>query len=151
MKKFLLAGLFLMTSAFAGEVVIHEAELARMPMNAMIDSRFQIDNSTGAGSVTVSVVESVMIPGPTYCDAYGRCYPQPPIPSTRTVHKKTVAVEGLSLQGDRFVYAGAEGDIECGTYKRSPVLNRWTIYLSGNCEVRESLNGRKLTVTFVTK
>lgn len=158
MKK-LLALLVLSTSlAHAAEVTVLEAELMQTSSTDMVDTRFQVDRTTGEGKVTVTVSRQEYnhfpeYPGPMGCDMYGRCYPNQwnRMPVIVTVFDKTVAVEGLALHGDRVIYAAAEGDVDCGKLGVSRVLRKPTIFLTGNCKLNGKIRGHKLTVTLKTK
>ena len=85
------------------------------------------------------------------CSRYGFCLPRP-IPRTRTLFADTVEVEGLSLLGNRLVYAAETGDIDCGLYGTTYVLRIPALYLNGNCTTKGTLDRRgNLKVTLTTK
>lgn len=165
MKKLLLASLILGTSlVHAATITVLETMVVGARSNDNVDTRFQLDTTTGQGSVKVTVTTEEYDTwngggwnggGWGGCSPYGGCIPRPiptPIPRIRTLFTDTVEVAGLSLMGDRVVYAAETGDIECGTFGYSNVLRIPTIYLNGNCTTRGTLDRRgNLKVTMITK
>ena len=164
MKKLLIATMIL-GSAFAqaATVTVLETTVLTARSGDRIDDRFYIDTTTGQGSVTVTVTREEYNPwdnqwpggGWTNCTPYGGCIPRPmprPMPTIRTIFDTKVEVTGLALHGDRIVYAGTNGDVECGTFGYSSVLRRPTIYLSGKCTLNSYIDrDGRLTTTMTTK
>jgi hypothetical protein len=164
MKKLLIASLVLASALVnAATITVLETSVVMARSNDMVSTKFFMDTTTGEGFAKVSVTQEDWTHTGPYdgpwggwhnCSPYGGCFPRP-MPQTpiyRTIFNKTVAIEGLKLHGQRIVFAGAEGDVECGTLGSSRVFNRPTLFLNGNC----SLNGKvdrnsKLTVNFVTR
>ena len=156
MKKLILAFLVLSVSiVHAAEVTILEAEVPRLEsFNTMVDSRFQMNQSTGEGFVQVTVTENRPQWGGGHYDQWGRHYPhrtEMPV----VVFQDTVKVDGLMLMNDEVVYHGTEGDVICGKMGLSRIFKRPTIYLNGNCKLTGRLSGRtfqkKVIVTLKTK
>jgi hypothetical protein len=163
MKKFLLAALVLVsTVAFAGETVTVLDQQLSGSGNYMtsVDARFQVDQDTAEGFVDVTVTEERPdyggYNGGMFCDQWGRCYPRRmPMPMPVVIFSQKVKVEGLMLMGDKVMYHGAEGNVECGTLGVSRVFRRPTIYLNGNCKLSGNVTGNyrntRVVVTLKTK
>ncbi len=143
MKKFVIALLALSTSlAFAAEVQILDAALPVMDSyNSSVDARFQMDTTTGEGSVVVSVSELRWTHMGGGYDQWGRWYPGNRMEMPVIIFKQSVKVEGLALHGDQVIYAGRDGDVNCGRLGQSSVLRRPTIYLSGKCKLSGKVTG----------
>lgn len=156
MKKIISAFLaFTSATAFAATVEIMEANLPMMSTyDASVDARFQMDTRSGEGSVVVTVTEMRWQDMGGYYDQWGRWYPNR-VNMPVTVFKDTVKVEGLSLHGDQVIYAGEEGDVNCGRLGQSTVLRRPTIYLTGNCKLSGKISGNwssaRVNVIMTTK
>jgi hypothetical protein len=154
--KFIVALLALgLSSAFAADIQIMEAALTHVSAyDTQVEARFQMDKTTGEGSVVVNVTEMRWTTMGGYCDQWGRCYPQR-VNMPVTVMRESVKVEGLALHGDQVIYAGAEGDVNCGRLGQSSVLRRPTIFLTGNCKlsgrVTGNLNNARVNVIMTTK
>ncbi len=156
MKTLILAFLVLSVSiVHAAEVTVLEAEVPRLEsFNTMVDSRFQMNQSTGEGFVRVTVTENRPHWGGGHYDQWGRHFPhRTEIPVL--VFQDTVKVDGLMLMNDEVVYHGAEGDVVCGKMGLSRIFKRPTIYLNGNCKLTGRLSGpsyhKKVIVTLKTK
>lgn len=162
--KLLLASLMLVASlAHAGtSQTILDVTIIGVDRSDFVDAKFYMNETTGEGFANVSVTEMVVRPwndnrfpgGWTHCTPYGGCIPTPgprPLPEYRTVYEKTVAIPGLSLHGDRVVFAGANGDVECGHMGYTRVLRNRAIFLNGNCSLTTSVRNSQLTVNFNTK
>lgn len=160
MKKLILAALVLVSAAVhAAEVTVLEAKLPMLQYGrALVDARFHMDLNTheGFAKVTVSEQRFVSYPGGHY-DSSGRWYPSPgrQVPEMVLVYKTTAKIENLMLMGDKVIYHGAEGDVECGTVGESRIFRKPIIYLSGRCElvgtvISDRFND-KLVVTLKTK
>ncbi len=154
MKKFIALLVFSMASAFAAEVQIMDAALPMITGSSSVDARFQVDKTTGEGSVVVSVSEMRWTDMGSYCDQWGRCYPNR-VNMPVMIFKDSVKVEGLALHGDQVIYAGAEGDVNCGRLGQSTVLRRPTIYLTGKCKLSSKVTGNwnsaRVNVKMITK
>lgn len=151
MKKFILAILVLSASlVHAGEVTVLDVEYTRGLYNTRIDARFFMDKATTEGFANVTVTEDHYVytgngpwgpwggpMGPTY-------YPV-------VILKDSVKIDGLMLMGDKVIYHGAEGDVNCGTLGESRILKRPTLYLTGKCQLQARIRGHRLTVKLVTK
>lgn len=152
MKKFILAILVLGVSvANAAEVTVLETTYTRGFYRTFVNSTFQVNPTTLEGSASVVVSEEHYIPRP---GPIGYPYPAPyPGPSYYTVvtFQDQVKIDGLMLMGDRVVYHGAEGNVDCGRYGKSRVFKLPTIFLNGNCELKSSIRNQKLTVKLITK
>lgn len=159
------------TLAFAAEVPVLDTEirLNRNFYRTDVDARFQMDTSNGEGFVKVSVSQerTVVIynrfpsPYPGHYPFPGGRYPYPDhrFPETRTerlrVFEDMVRVEGLSLVGDKVIYQGEEGEVDCGTLGVSRVFKVPTIYLTGNCKltarVVETSSQSRVVIKLITK
>ncbi len=130
-----------MGSAFAADIQILDADLPTISSyDAQVDARFQMDTTTGEGSVVVTVSEMRWTNMGGYYDQWGRYYPRN-VRMPVLVMKDSVKVEGLALHGDQVIYAGAEGDVNCGRLGLSTVLRRPTIFLTGNCKLSGRVTG----------
>lgn len=155
MKKFIALLVLSMASAFAAEVQIMDEALPIMSsFNSSVDSRFQVDKTTGEGSVVVTVSEQRWTDMGSMCDQWGRCYPNR-VNMPYIVFSKSAKVEGLSLHGDQIIYAGEAGDVNCGRLGESSVLRRPTIFLSGKCKLSSKITGNwstsRVNVMMTTK
>lgn len=154
MKKFVIALAFSMARAFAAEVQIMDTAVPVLMSHATADSRFQMDSTTGEGSVVVTVTEQRWTEMGGYYDQWGRYYPNR-VSMPVVVFKDSVRVEGLALHGDQVIYAGRDGDVNCGRLGQSSVLRRPTIFLTGKCKLKSKLTGNwnnsRITVTMTTK
>lgn len=163
MKMFIMTALLLSSFvANAAEVNVLEADIRVFDtFRTHVDSRFHIDTNTNEGYVKVSVREDQIIynggNSGGYYDQYGRWHPIPTPPQTTSINimNKTVKVEGLSLVGNKVIYQGAEGEVDCGTMGVSRVFKVPTLYLNGNCKLESDLvhtrTGSKVVVTLITK
>jgi hypothetical protein len=139
MKKFILALMLVCTGIVnAAEVtVMNENFLGIGSSLAIVDARFQIDQTTGEGFVKVTVTQESPGRGGWY-DQYGRWYPnRMPIPVV--VFQETAKIDGLTLVGDQVIYQGTEGDVDCGKMGVSRVFKKPTFYLNGNCKLSGSI------------
>ncbi|MES2526352.1 MAG: hypothetical protein V4598_04670 [Bdellovibrionota bacterium] len=156
MKVFIVSLLaFSMASAMAAEVQIMDAALPLINSNqSSATAKFQVDKTTGEGSVSVSVSEMRWTDFGGGYDQWGRWYPNR-VNMPVVIFSDSVNVEGLSLHGDQVIYAGRDGDVNCGRLGQSSVLRRPTIYLTGNCKLTTKITGTwstaRLQVTMTTK
>lgn len=152
MRNLLLALIVLTSSvAFGAEVRVLETKVRTFDP-AYSNAKFHMDTDTMEGFAKITVTEERWMPGQTWCDQWGRCRHERPIPMPRTVFSETVKIEGLMLVGEDIIFSGAEGDVNCGVLKPSRVFKVPTIYLNGNCSLESRLDRRdNLTVDFVTK
>lgn len=155
MKFFLiLSTLFASIAAQAETITIYQENVASRLGLLQADSKFYMDTDTRQGNVTVSVTETWFdtIPGGTRCDRWG-CYPDIPrrVPRTNTLVGKTIPVDGLELVGKEMIYYSELGEVKCGTLGTSRVLRRPTLYLTGNCVLRESVRGNQVIVSLQIK
>ena len=156
MKSLVIALIALSASAFAAEVQIMDAALPSInTFDASVDARFQMDTTTGEGSVAVSVSEMRWTEFGGGYDQWGRWHPGNRVNMPVQVFKKQVKVEGLALHGDQVIYAGRDGDVNCGRLGQSSVLRRPTIYLTGNCKLSGTVTGNwnnsRVNVIMTTK
>lgn len=156
MKKLILAALVLCTSmVYAAEVVVMNEEIRLMSNNfTSVDARFHMDQTTGEGFVKVTVTEERQEYGGVMCDHYGRCFPQR-MPMPYVIFEDSAKIEGLMLMGDKVVFHGAEGDVDCGKMGVSRVFKKPTLFLNGNCKLSGRVSGRfndsKVVVVLKTK
>ena len=156
MKLMILVGLFSLTSMlYASEVTILESSLTRVQNSYQtVNTRFQVNQTTGQGFVEVTVLENRYTwnhhyPGP----GRGGRHPHPmPQPVPTVIYQNKVAVEGLMLMGDKLIYRDVDKDVDCGTLGLSRIFKRPTIYLTGNCKLTGKVDRRRnLSVTLMTK
>jgi hypothetical protein len=161
MKKLLALCLSLAAfSAFAETITVYQTRISSIGGNLSVDESFQMDEDTKQGYVRVNVSETRYeydpFPGPMGCDQWGRCYPggynRMPVPRTYSVLNDTVKVNGLVLNGEKVLFEGREGTVECGHMGYTRVLRRRAIFLSGNCNLSSYIsNNGTLTVSLKTK
>jgi hypothetical protein len=158
MKKFFVAALVLCSAVVnASEVTVLDSAIDLVgDYPTIAEARFQMDRSSGEGFVKVSVMQERQVirydhyygrdfPGSGYPYPYPGDYrmPMPQVHFERfNVFSDMVKVDGLALVGDKVMYQGAEGEVECGTLGVSRVLKVPTIYLSGKCQLTSKVNGR---------
>lgn len=149
MKKLLIASLVLCVSAAqAADINILDVFIPLARTYDSVNSSFQMNTSTGAGSVRVTVTEQRMDPFPPFPGGcrptpYGGCIPDGrpmPMPTPYIVFDEMVPVAGLRLENKKVIYDGENGAVDCGTLGYSRILKIPTIYLSGNCSLINSLN-----------
>lgn len=142
MKKLIVSLLALsMSSAFAADIQIMDTELPLINASqSSATAKFQVDKTTGEGSVSVSVSEMRWTDFGGGYDQWGRWYPNR-VNMPVVVFTGSEKVEGLTLMGDQVIYAGAEGDVNCGRLGQSSVLRRPTIFLTGNCKLTTKITG----------
>lgn len=142
MKSLVIALLAISASAFAADIQIMDAKLPMInSYDSSVDARFQMDTTTGEGSVVVTVSEMRWTQMPGGYDQWGRYYPGQRVNMPVVVFKDSAKVEGLALHGNQVIYAGRDGDVNCGRLGQSSVLRRPTIYLSGNCKLNGKVTG----------
>lgn len=159
MKLMILLGLFSLTSMLhASEVTVLESSLTRVQNSYQtVNTRFQVNQTSGQGFVEVTVFENRYTwnhhyPGPNYPGpGRGGHYPMPqPVPTV--IYQNKVAVEGLMLMGNKLIYHDVAEDVECGNLGLSRIFKRPTLYLTGNCKLTGKVDRRKnLSVTLITK
>ena len=166
MKKFFVAALVLCSAVVnAAEVTVLDKSIILMNTYRTIpDARFQMDKASGEGFVKVTVEQERQTviynypgsyPGPHYPGRYP--YPgdhrMPQVITERfTVFEDMVKVEGLALVGDKVMYHGVEGAVDCGTMGVSRVFKVPTIYLNGNCKLTSRIaNYSRVVVKLQTK
>lgn len=150
MKKFLLAILVLSASLVnAAEVTVLDVEYNRGFFNTRTEARFFIDKNTTEGFANVTVTEDHYV----FIDHnWGRWGgPMGPTIQPVVVFKTSAKIENLMLMGDKVIYHGAEGDVDCGTLGESRILKRPTLYLTGKCQLQSRIRGQRLTVKLITK
>ena len=155
MKKFFIAALVLATTVVnAAEITVLEAQLPTVDgRSTMTDTRFYINTKTMEGFAKVSVSEQryVYTDGCTW-DASGRCFPsRHRTPVIEVIFQETVKIDNLMLMGDKVIFHGAEGDVDCGTMGVSRVLKVPTLYLSGNCQLTSRVVGTRNNSKIVVK
>ncbi len=156
MKKFVIALFALGTlSAFAAEITVMDSALPMISSyDAMVSARFQMDRATSEGSVVVTVTENRWTDMGGSYDQWGHYYPRR-VNMPVVVFNESAKVEGLALQGDQVVYAGRDGDVNCGRLGESSVLHRPTIFLTGKCKLSGRVTGNwsnsRVNVTLTTK
>lgn len=143
--KLLAFVLVLMTSsmAFSAETIrIVEDEIPNGPFYARSDAKFYMDSDTSLGYAQVSVTEEIQV---TYWETVCTSHPRHPAPichrvprtqtEYRTIYNHTELIPNLVLEGNKMVYHGEEGTVECGTLGTSRVFRRPTLYLNGKCKL----------------
>lgn len=159
MKLMILLSLFsLSTLVHATEVTVLESRLSRTeaPFQS-VEARFQINQTTGQGYADVTVIENRYTWGHHYP---GYPYPGPgwgghhpiPQPTPTVIYRNKVAIEGLTLVGNKLMYQDTSEEVDCGTLGVSRVFKRPTIYLTGNCKLVGRVDRRNhLSVVLITK
>lgn len=155
MKFFLiLSTLFVSIAAQAETITIYQDNVASRIGQLQAHSKFFMNTETNQGNVIVNITENWFdyTPGGRICDRWG-CYPDIPnrTPRVRTLVRKTIPVEGLELVGNEMIYYSELGEVNCGTLGTSRVLRRPTLYLTGNCVLKESIRGNQVIVSLQIK
>ncbi|MBY0515441.1 MAG: hypothetical protein K2P81_00930 [Bacteriovoracaceae bacterium] len=174
MKNLMISLIVLSASAFAHATTMTVLE-TNLPVTRgfqSVDTKFYIDTDMKEGFAKVAVSEqiTVYVQECNYGGGYGGGYPIPgrggygggypgPIPYCRTIPQTQyrsiltdkVKIEGMTMNGDDVIFQGAEGDVVCGTMKKSRVFRVPTLYLSGKCDLNGTIRNNMLTVTFRTK
>jgi hypothetical protein len=127
--------------AFAADIPVMDAALPVMSnYDSDVDARFQMDRESGEGSVVVTVSEMRWTDMGGSYDQWGHYYPHR-VMMPVVIFRESAKVEGLALHGDQVIYAGRDGDVNCGRLGTSTVFNRPTIYLTGNCKLSGAISG----------
>lgn len=155
MKKFILLSLVLTSfTAFATEVItILDTRIAPSYEMHTTSSKFYVDTKSGLGYAKVAVdeIQREVFPGPVRCDEFG-CYPdRQPTQITRRVFSEQVMIAKLRLENKEMIYTTEDGEVNCGRLGTSRIFKIPTIYLSGKCVLRETLNYDRLKVTLTIK
>ncbi len=152
MKKLFAAFVLLSQVAVAGELVVFEKALSELPTFQSTDSIFQVNKQTSEGYIRLvasRLQRRRLCSGPV---GERDCMPDLWM---EAVFAEDVIVPDLRLEGDKLIYRGPMGSIECATLGRSRVLRRPTLFLSGACQSKEEVlwkNGvQVLQLKFVTK
>ncbi|HXH74699.1 MAG TPA: hypothetical protein VNJ08_07020 [Bacteriovoracaceae bacterium] len=139
MKKIVLVALMLTASlTYASEVTVLEAELPYVKGLVAAGARFAANADRSQGYVNVSVTELTSNDGPDV-----------PTQTMAIIFNKNVKVDGLEIVGDKVMYQGTEGAVECGTLGFTRVFKKPTIYLTGNCKIKADVyrhNGKHTVV-----
>jgi hypothetical protein len=153
MKMIIAALIFSAAVAKAAGHPVLEAALPRLSHHAKVSTSFYMDSESLEGHAEVKVVEERLRTIPGGCQLHD-CNPGD-VYSYRTIFTQTVKIEGLEVVGDKVMYHGAEGAIDCGTFGRSRILRRRTLFLSGNCSLEGQIlrkgQGHAVLVTLETK
>lgn len=150
MKLFVLA-LALMTSsfAFATEIVRVLEDVIPNTRNFTTSSaKFYMDKASSLGYAQVEVSETYEVThwvdhcvsnaDPRFPRVF--CQRVPRIEHrTRTIYEHTELIPNLVLEGDKMVFNGQDGAVECGTLGTSRVFKRPTLYLNGKCELKSKV------------
>lgn len=161
----LLAFLFvLMTStmAFSAETVrVVSDSIPNTPYYTRSDAKFYMDQGSSLGYAQVEVTEEMQVTRwETVCNGpYDPRFPHPgcrQYPRTyteyRTIYQHTELIPNLVLEGNKIVYNGEAGAVECGTLGESRVFRRPTLYLNGKCSLKSAVirdrADRKVIVDF---
>lgn len=161
MKRIILAASLISNFAFADSIKVFETQLLGSDASTdKVVTKIKIDPVTGEGKVAINLERLIFEDMRDYltinCSPYG-CTPFDWTYSSgrfreAVVYSQVVGVEGLSLHGNRIVYSGKSGDVECGVVKPSRFLKIPKIRLNGNCEVSgKLLKDGILSVSLITK
>ena len=155
MKKFILLTLVLTSfTAMATEVItILDTRIQPSYEMQTTSSKFYVDTKSGQGYAKVAVDEfqREVFPGPVRCDEFG-CYPdRQPTRIARRVFNQQVMIVNLRIENKEMIYSTENGDVNCGRLGTSRIFKIPTIYLSGKCVLRETLNYDRLRVTLTIK
>lgn len=142
-------------SVAAERITVLEDQITRAGYNLEPYAKFYMDTETGIGyaDVTVDLITFTWVPGRGHCDRFG-CYGggSTRVPMRNRIYSNRVEVPGLNLIDKQMIYTSTEGEINCGKLGRSRWLRRSTLFLSGNCKLRTTLDRRgNLTATFIVK
>lgn len=158
MKKFVLLSCFISTCTLAESVKVLEVQIPEASQSDKATKTFRIDETTGEGSIDVKIEhlewETTQDLSPVSCYPTS-CVPNHGIdihPVYKTIFTERVQVEGLMVHGDRFIYSGKSGDVNCGKLKQSRVFKTPTIHLNGKCKISSKLDRKgNLSVNLNTK
>ncbi len=141
-------------NAFADITEIYQTRIARGYDLVQADAKFYMDQVTGQGYAKLNVTETYYrySPPTSRCDQYG-CHTVPGhrIPTTRTILRETIEIEGLTITDNLITFSHNHKEINCGKLGRSRVLRRPTIYLTGNCKLNTYIRHDLLTLDLITK
>lgn len=149
---------YLASVAQAAEITVLESKLTNtQSYYQSVDTRFQINQTTGQGYAEVTVFEDRYPLGSQYPGSH---YPGPgwngrhgmPQPIPTVIYQNKIAIEGLILVGDKLIYQDVSGDVDCGTLGVSRIFKRPTIFLTGLCKLSGKVDRKRhLSVTLITK
>lgn len=127
-------------------------------------AKFHMDRESSLGFAVIEVTEEYeVVRWETVCN--GSHDPRRPspichqVPRTvreyRTIYNHTEQIPNLVLEGDKMIYHGSTGAVDCGTLGLSRVFRRPTLYLTGNCNLNSHIlfdrADKKVVVDFVAK
>lgn len=150
MKLLALLFLFVTSSSFAAESIrLIEDNIPYTRGYTKSTANFFMDRDSSLGFAQVSVTEEYQVtrwetvcPSPTPRQPNPICHSVPRTSTEyRTIYNHTELIPNLVLEGDKMIYHGNNGAVDCGTLGLSRVFRRPTIYLSGKCK----LTSRTLT------
>jgi hypothetical protein len=152
MKLILLFFIFCTSMVQASEILLFDVLDNDLPYFNTSSEIFQVNTTNNQGLIRLSLTHEQ-----THLRCTGRKEEREcnEVTTTQTVLKKDFNVEGLSLEGDKLVYRGIEGAVECATFGESRVFHVPTLYLSGNCQADAKVvtinRVNHLQVKFITK
>ncbi|MBT4791214.1 MAG: hypothetical protein HON90_06555 [Halobacteriovoraceae bacterium] len=156
MKYLLILSILLFSFLAQAETInVFTGDVSRTFGLIQTSSKFFMNTTTTQGYVDVSVDEITYDHtdiGHTVCNQFG-CHTNgsTPIPTIYNLIQTRVLVENLKLVGKEMIYLGENGEVKCGNLGTSRVLRRPTLYLTGNCILRERIQGNQVTVTLQIK
>ncbi len=152
MKNFFALMLLISQVAFAGELVVFEKPIFEMPTFQDSDAIFQVNQTTSEGYLRLTasrLQRRRLCSGPV---GERDCLPDLWM---EVVFSQNVAVPDLRLEGDKLIYRGPMGSVECATLGRSRVFRRPTLFMSGACEAKTAVVKKDgfsvLQLKFITK
>lgn len=172
MKLFALVFALMTSSAFAFENVRVLEDVIPHYSNRTLTSsaKFQMDKSSTLGYAVVEVTEQYNVtywetichhpspaPGPGRGPVPGPICRQVPRTHTEynTIYQHSELIPNLVLEGNKIVYQGENGNVECGTLGTSRVFRRPTLYLNGKCTLESKVvrdrADKKVIVDFKVK
>lgn len=162
--KSLLLSLALMASSFsfASETVrVLENGIPHSTNYTTSSAKFFMDKASSLGYAQVEVSEHYqVIHWVDHCVSNGdprfpRVFCQR-VPRTeeriRTIYEHTELIPNLVLEGDKIIYNGENGAVDCGKLGVSRVFKRPTLYLNGKCQLQSKIEfdraDKKVVVDF---
>ena len=132
--KFLALLLLTISSAFAGETVIFQAKLSSLPSYDLMDTLYNFEHAPQVRAWVV-MEDQDMSDHPSYDRVFSEFFP----------------IEGLSLENDKLIYRGSEGEILCGEMGVGRIIRRPHMILNGRCVLTSRYAGDDLQIIFITR
>lgn len=143
MKLLALFCLMMASSSYAESIKVVDANIPFTRGSTLAQAEFYMDTESSLGYAKVKVQEETQETRWTNnCRSFDGCFPELETVTTyKTIYSTTELIPSLVLEGDKMVYLGSKGAVDCGTLGKSRVFRAPTLYLSGKCKLTSRVLG----------